>query len=68
MCKGLERFKRLLGKVPLMSALVSGKVLYMYLSISQKAVESVLVRDSEDRQLPIYFVSRVLRDAEVRYL
>lgn len=31
------------------------------------AISAVLVREAEGKQLPIYFISRVLTDAETRY-
>lgn len=65
--KAWEDLKDYLKRLPLLSAPVSGEELYMYLSVSQQVVALVLVKDSEGKQLPIYFVSWVLRDAKVRY-
>ncbi|XP_019191511.1 PREDICTED: uncharacterized protein LOC109186059 [Ipomoea nil] len=39
----------------------------MYLGISQAAISSVLVRDDAGTQRPVYYVSRALRGAELRY-
>ncbi|XP_013608052.1 PREDICTED: uncharacterized protein LOC106314775 [Brassica oleracea var. oleracea] len=36
-------------------------------SISEHAVSAVLVREEENKQLPIYYVSKALLDAETRY-
>lgn len=52
-----EDLKDYLVRLPLLSAPVSSEVLYMYLSASQQAGTLVLVRDSEDKQLQVYFVS-----------
>lgn len=57
--KAQEDLKDYLAKLPLLSAPTSGEVLYMYLHVSQQAVALVLARDSNDRKLSIYFVSRV---------
>lgn len=44
-----------------------GETLYLYLSISDLAVTSMLIREKGVKQHPIYFVSKVLHDAETRY-
>ena len=50
------------------SQLVSGKELYLYLAASTTTVSEALVRSSEDdKQKPIYFMSKVLTDAKRRY-
>jgi hypothetical protein len=41
--------------------------LSVYLSDSDVAVSSVLVREEKGIQLPVYFVSRILQDAKTRY-
>nr|KYP35142.1 Retrovirus-related Pol polyprotein from transposon 17.6 [Cajanus cajan] len=38
----------------------------VYISVSDKAISSVLVQEKIE-QMPVYFVSRVLQDAETRY-
>ncbi|GAA0158409.1 hypothetical protein LIER_38641 [Lithospermum erythrorhizon] len=43
------------------------ETLQVYLAVSDRAVSSVLVREVEDRQRPIYYVSRVLHGAEENY-
>ncbi|VFQ69675.1 unnamed protein product, partial [Cuscuta campestris] len=44
-----------------------GETLFLYLGISPRAVSSVLVREEEGAQRPVYYVPRVLRGAELRY-
>ena len=39
----------------------------MYLAVSNTAVSAVLVREENDRQYPVYYVSKALLDAETRY-
>ena len=41
--------------------------LYMYLSVSEHAVSVMLLRDQGVQQ-PIYYISKTLVDAEMRYL
>ncbi|VFQ88258.1 unnamed protein product, partial [Cuscuta campestris] len=44
-----------------------GETLFLYLGISPRAVSSVVVREEEGAQRPVYYVARVLRGAELRY-
>ena len=44
-----------------------GEELYLYIAISQAAVSAALVRDDGGSQRPVYFISRVFREAEERY-
>ena len=44
-----------------------GADLALYISVTEHAVSSVLVRESGGDQKPVYFVSNVLHGAEVRY-
>ncbi|XP_022859188.1 uncharacterized protein LOC111379980 [Olea europaea var. sylvestris] len=39
----------------------------MYLAVLETAVSRVLVRQEDEKQLPIYYVSKALLDAETRY-
>ena len=45
-----------------------GEDLTLYLSISDHSVSRVLVRDEAIAQTPIYYVSKALQEAELRYL
>ncbi|KAJ1685137.1 hypothetical protein LUZ63_016527 [Rhynchospora breviuscula] len=62
-----EKINEYLATPPIISRPVSGEVLYLYVAASDTAVSAVLMRIEEGKQKPVYFVSRVLRDAEVRY-
>ncbi|GAA0171983.1 hypothetical protein LIER_25900 [Lithospermum erythrorhizon] len=44
-----------------------GDVLQLYLAVSDSALSSVLIREEEKVQRPVYYVSRVIRGAETRY-
>ena len=44
-----------------------GEDLFMYLSVSEHAVSAVLLRDQGVQQ-PVYYISKTLVDAEMRYL
>ena len=43
------------------------ETLYVYLAVSDRAVSAVLVREENIVQWPVYYVSKVLLDAETRY-
>ena len=46
---------------------VLGEDLYMYLSMFEHAMSAMLLRDQGVQQ-PIYYISKTLVDAEMRYL
>ncbi|KAL0439155.1 UNVERIFIED_CONTAM: hypothetical protein Slati_2398500 [Sesamum latifolium] len=67
-----EKLKAYLARLPLLVKPHQGKpspgeALYLYLSTAPQAVSSVLIREEDGKQLPIYYVSKVLNGAEVRY-
>ena len=51
----------------LLSKPVDGEVLYLYLSISEKPLSGVLIREEDKVQKPINYVSKVLYGAELNY-
>ncbi|KAL0458302.1 UNVERIFIED_CONTAM: hypothetical protein Slati_0457400 [Sesamum latifolium] len=59
--------KNYLAGLPLLVKPSPGDTLYLYLSATPQAVSSVLIREEEGKQLPIYYVSKVLNGAEGRY-
>ena len=44
------------------------EVLFAYLAVASHAVSFVLIREDNDIQRPVYYVSKSLHEAEVRYL
>ncbi|GAV56649.1 hypothetical protein CFOL_v3_00191 [Cephalotus follicularis] len=52
---------------PLISKPKDGESLYLYLAAAPGAVSAVLVREEEQVQRPVYYVSKALNDAEGRY-
>lgn len=52
---------------PSLSMPVPGERLYLYLSVDPEVVSSVLVREELGVQRPVYYVSKVLHEAEVNY-
>ena len=59
--------KEHLGRPPLLSKPIVGEKLYIYLVISEEAVNAALVREEEKIQWSVYYWSKRLLDAETRY-
>ena len=51
-----------------MSSPAADEVLYAYIAVAPHAVSLVLIRDDNGLQRPVYYVSKLLHEAEVRYL
>ena len=51
-----------------MSCLEPDKVLFAYIAVTPYAVSLVLIRVDNGIQRPVYYVSKSLHEAEVRYL
>lgn len=57
----------MLRKLPTLAVPKPGEVLYLYLAASDKAVSAVLIQEDDGVQKPMYYVSKMLQGAEVRY-
>ncbi|KAK4385976.1 hypothetical protein Sango_2721600 [Sesamum angolense] len=66
--QAFEDLKAYLAKLPLLGKPMPSDTLYLYLSSTPQAISSVLVREEDGGQTPIYYVSKVLNGAECRYL
>ncbi|XP_077249397.1 uncharacterized protein LOC143888897 [Tasmannia lanceolata] len=62
-----EELKQYLSSLPLLTKPEPGEELLLYLSVSPLPLAAVLVREEHSQQKPVYYVSKVLHDAEVRY-
>ena len=51
-----------------MSSPEADEVLYAYIAMAPHVVSLVLIRDDNGLQKPVYYVSKSLHEAEVRYL
>ena len=67
MSKSFRGSKSLLKELPLLTRSVKGESLYMYLGINDTVVSTVLFRKDELVDRPVFYVSKVLLDAETRY-
>ena len=65
--KAFEDLKKYLLSPPLLSPSMPGEELYLYIVVSQVAVNAALVKDEGGSQRPVYFISRAFRGAEERY-
>ncbi|XP_011083352.1 uncharacterized protein LOC105165895 [Sesamum indicum] len=66
--KALQELKLYLTTPPLLSNPMIGEKLYVYLAVSDNAVSSVLVREENGKQNPVYYVSKMLQGAEKKYI
>src|SRR5579862_4269694 len=58
--KVFQALKGYLGQAPLLSKPVAGETLYIYLSVFEAATSSVLVRQENGNQKPVYYTSKAL--------
>uniref|UniRef100_A0A2N9IKR9 Reverse transcriptase domain-containing protein n=1 Tax=Fagus sylvatica TaxID=28930 RepID=A0A2N9IKR9_FAGSY len=63
-----ERIKAYLSSPPCLSIPCSGEPLFLYLAVSEHAVSAVLVRETNEGQRPVFFVSKTMDETESRYL
>ncbi|GJT15656.1 reverse transcriptase domain-containing protein [Tanacetum coccineum] len=59
--------KKFMEILPTLTAPMKGEALTMYLTASTESIGAALFVKRDKRQLPIYFVSRVLQGAELNY-
>ena len=59
--------KEHLGRPSLLSKLIEGEKLYLYLIVSEEAVSATLLREEEKVQWPVYYMSKRFLGAETRY-
>ena len=63
-----QQLKEYLSRSPIMSSLEVDEVLFAYLAIASYAISFVMIRVDGGIQRPVYYVSKSLHEAEVRYL
>ncbi|KAK0571195.1 hypothetical protein LWI29_012312 [Acer saccharum] len=62
-----QKLKEYLGRAPILSKPMVGEILYLYLSVTEVATSSVLIRMEEGIQRSVYYNSKALLPAETRY-
>nr|KYP51255.1 Retrovirus-related Pol polyprotein from transposon 17.6 [Cajanus cajan] len=60
-------FKEFLSAPPILSKPRNQAQLLLYLTVADNALSAALVQEDGKKQIPIYFISRVLQDTEKRY-
>ena len=63
-----QQLKKYLSRPPIISSPAADKVLYVYIIVAPHAVSLVLIRDDNGLQRLVYYVSKSLCEAEVKYL
>ena len=63
-----QQLKKYLSRPPIMSSLEVDEVLFAYLAVASHVVSFVLIQVDSGIQRPVYYVSKSLHKAEVRYL
>ena len=63
-----QELKRYLSHSPIMSSSVVDEVLFAYIAVALYAISLVLIWVDSGIQRPVYYVSKSLNEAEVRYL
>ncbi|GKD40789.1 hypothetical protein Tco_1260996, partial [Tanacetum coccineum] len=61
--EAFQKMKEFIEILPMLTALIKGKVLVMYLAALIERISTVLLAEREKRQVMIYFVSMVLQGA-----
>ena len=63
-----QRIKQIMNHLPTLQAPVHGKPLLLYLASHSQAIRAMLAQeDDKGNEQPIYYVSRALKDIEIRY-
>ncbi|KAG1330379.1 putative mitochondrial protein [Cocos nucifera] len=65
--RAFEELKNYLGSPLLLAKPEFGEELFLYLAVSLVALAAVLVKEEARTQRSVYYMSWVLRDAEIRY-
>jgi len=65
--QALKHLKDSLFQPPVFSRPDEGETLYLYLFVSSKADNAVLIRETHEGQKPTYFTSKALLGLETRY-
>ena len=63
-----QELKRYLSHLPIMSSPVVDEVLFAYIAVALYVISLMHIRVDSCIQRPIYYVSKSLNEAEVRYL
>ncbi|XP_073138857.1 uncharacterized protein [Henckelia pumila] len=65
--QAFQELKEHLASLPILVKPEPGERLWIYLSTTEKAVSTVLIKEEKGAQRPVYYVSHALKGAKVRY-
>ncbi|XP_074374492.1 uncharacterized protein LOC141714895 [Apium graveolens] len=65
--KSFEELKKYMAQAPLLAKPALNEVLYLYLAVSENALSVVLFKKELKVQKPIYYISKILHEAELNY-
>lgn len=65
--KAFQKLKTYLLEAPLLSILRECDTLYLYLTMSEWAMSSILKQEEDRIQYPMYYTSKALLDTRIRY-
>ncbi|KAL0295592.1 UNVERIFIED_CONTAM: hypothetical protein Scaly_3098300 [Sesamum calycinum] len=63
--RAFGELKAYLAKLPLLVKVIPGDTVYLYISSTSHTVNSLLVREEDGAQTPIYYISKVLMGQNV---
>ena len=66
--QAFQQLKEYLSHPPIISSPETDEVLFAYIVVAPHAVSLVLIQVDSGRQRPVYYVSKSLHEAEIRYL
>ena len=67
-CRAFQQLKDYLARPSVMSSPEPDEVLFAYIAVAPWVVSLVLIRVDNGVQRPVYYVSKSLHEAELRYL
>nr|GEV08549.1 hypothetical protein [Tanacetum cinerariifolium] len=62
-----KQIKKLIAEFPMLTAPKEKEELIIYLAAAKEAIRAVLMTERDEKQVPIYFVSRVLQGPKINY-
>lgn len=65
--KAFDELKRYLSTPLTLTKPLTGEKLFLYLVVMEASVSAVLVRDSDNEQWPVFYISKSLLDTKTRY-
>ncbi|GJZ78015.1 reverse transcriptase domain-containing protein [Tanacetum coccineum] len=63
-----QQMKKLIAELPMMAAPQEKEELIIYLTAAKEAISAVLMTERNGKQIPVYFVSRALRDQPIKQM